>query len=99
VWIRLTVPLVEGEEPTGLQCVAAAADFGNGISGALPIERFTFINPDLTIHLLRPPVGPWIGLAGRSHYGDTGAGLAESALFDAQGRVGRSAQSLLVARR
>jgi hypothetical protein len=99
VWIRLTVPVVEGEAPTGLQRTAAAADFGNGVAGALPIEQFTFINPDLTIHLLRPPVGEWIGLRSVSHYGHRGAGLAESALFDAQGRLGRSVQSLLVAGR
>lgn len=99
VWIRLTVPVVEGEDPTGLQRVAAAADFGNGVAGALPIERFTFINPDLTVHVLRPPAGPWIGLRSVSHYGHRGAGLAESALFDERGRLGRSVQSLLVARR
>jgi hypothetical protein len=99
VWIRLTVPVVDGEEPTGVQRVAAAADFGNGVAGALPIEQFTFINPDLTVHLLRPPMGNWIGLRSVSHYGHRGAGLAESALFDAHGRVGRSVQSLLVARR
>ncbi len=99
VWIRLTVPVVEGEDPTGLQRTAAAADFGNGVAGALPIEQFTFINPDLTIHLLRPAVGEWIGLRSASHYGHRGAGLAESALFDERGRLGRSVQSLLVANR
>lgn len=99
VWIRLTVPVVDGEEPSGLQRTAAAADFGNGVAGALPIEQFTFINPDLTIHLLRPAVGDWIGLRSVSHYGHRGAGLAESALFDAQGRLGRGVQTLLVAPR
>ncbi|HEY5877081.1 MAG TPA: hypothetical protein VIT64_17350, partial [Ilumatobacteraceae bacterium] len=55
-----------------------------------------FINPDLTIHLLRLPVGEWIGLDSRSHYGPEGAGLAESALYDENGRIGRSVQSLFV---
>ena len=54
VWIRLQVPVVAGEEPSPLQRVAAAADFGNGVSRVLPWETHTFINPDLTIHLLRP---------------------------------------------
>ena len=76
VWIRLKVPVLDGEEPSGAQRAIAAADFGNGVSGALPSEHFLYINPDLTIHLLRPPVGEWIGLDSRSHYGPEGAGLA-----------------------
>ena len=34
-WFRLRVPLVAGEEPTPLQRLAAAGDFGNGISAVL----------------------------------------------------------------
>ena len=96
VWIRLLYPLVAGETPSGVQRVAAAADFGNGVSGSLSYERFVYINPDLTVHLLRPPVGEWVGLRASSYYGPTGAGLAESQLFDVDGRVGRSCQSLFV---
>lgn len=99
-WIRLAMPVVDGETPTGVQRVAAAADFGNGVSAGIPVEHFTFINPDLTIHLVRPPVGEWVGLRSASHYGlegrSSGAGMAESALYDVQGRLGRSVQSLLV---
>ena len=70
------------------------------MSGGLPFERFVYINPDLTVHLLREPVGDWIGMRTASHYGtadtSTGAGFAESALYDADGRIGRSVQSLLL---
>ena len=100
VWIRLLVDVVAGETPTGAQRAAAAADFGNGVSGGLPFDRFTFINPDLTVHLLRPPVGEWIGMRTASYYGtptaSTGAGFAESALYDLDGRLGRSVQSLIL---
>ncbi len=98
VWIRLLHPVVPGEEPGGVERVAAAADFGNGVSGSLPIESYVFINPDLTVHLLRPPMGDWVGMRTASHYGPLGAGLAESALYDVEGRLGRSCQSLLVER-
>jgi hypothetical protein len=100
VWIRLLVDLVPGETPTGLQRVAAAADFGNGVSGALAFEEYSYINPDLTMHLIRPPIGQWVGMRSASYYGSgnvsTGAGLAESALYDEDGRLGRSLQSLLI---
>jgi hypothetical protein len=96
VWIRLKHPVIEDEVPSGLERAAAAADFGNGVSASLPYEQFLFINPDLTVHLLRPPVGEWIGMRTSSYYGPAGAGLAESQLFDVEGRIGRSCQSLFV---
>ena len=35
LWCRLRVPVVAGEEPTGVQRTVAAADFANGVSGEL----------------------------------------------------------------
>jgi hypothetical protein len=99
LWGRLLVPLFEGETPSPLQRVAAISDFGNGVSSELDGETMLFINPDLTIHLSRPPVGEWVGLRSRSHYGDEGAGLSDSALYDEAGRLGRAVQSILLARR
>lgn len=100
LWVRLTTVLVAGEHPSGVQRAAAAADFGNGVSSSIDFEQFLFINPDLSVHLARPPVGEWIGMVSHSRYGtDTmsaGAGFAESELYDADGRVGRSVQSLFV---
>lgn len=51
---------------------------------------------DLTISLLRRPVGEWICLDARTAFGPDGGGLAESALYDAQGLIGRATQSLAV---
>lgn len=100
VWIRLLVDVVPGESPSGVQRAVAAADFGNGVSSSIEPETATYINPDLTVHLARPPEGEWIGLASHSVYGtasqSSGAGFAESSLHDADGRVGRSVQSLLI---
>jgi acyl-coenzyme A thioesterase PaaI-like protein len=98
-WFRLRAPLIEGEEPSPLQRLAAAADFGNGISSVLPWEEWLFINPDLTVYVDRPPVGEWIGLSARTSVADGGVTMAESVLFDRSGRVGRAVQALLVARR
>jgi Thioesterase-like superfamily len=94
MWIRLAVPVLSGEAPTGAQRAAAAADFGNGVSRVLDWERFLFINPDLTVHLARRPRGEWIGLDAVTHVGPDGAGLAGSTLHDIDGPIGRAAQSL-----
>jgi hypothetical protein len=100
VWIRLAADLVAGETPSGVQRAAAAADFGNGVSSALDFNEYIYINPDLTMHLARPPAGVWIGMSTHSVYGtpteSTGSGFAESALHDERGRLGRSVQSLFI---
>jgi hypothetical protein len=98
VWFRLCVPVVAGEEPSPLQRVATAADFGNGISAALERGKYLFINPDLTIYLHRPAEGEWVALDARTHAEANGVGIAESALFDRGGRIGRSVQALLIDR-
>jgi hypothetical protein len=97
-WIRLRVPVVAGETPSPLQRAAAAADFGNGISAALPFGEWRFINADLTVHLQRLPRGEWVCLDAVTWPEGAGVGLAESELFDEAGRLGRSLQSLLLER-
>jgi hypothetical protein len=96
VWMRMRQPLVEGEETTPLQRVLVAADSGNGVSAALDVSRFLFINTDLSVHLLRMPVGEWVCLEARTYPEPNGVGLADTALYDERGRIGRAAQTLLV---
>jgi len=96
VWIRLRRPVTKGAEPTPLERVAAAADFGNGVGAILPFEGWVFINPDLTVYVNRPAKGPWIALEARMHLQPNGIGLAESRLWDADGPIGRAVQSLFV---
>jgi hypothetical protein len=95
-WMRLVVPVVPGEAPSPLQRVVVAADSGNGISAALDPSRFTFLNPDLTVYLHRVPAGEWVCLAATTTVSPGGVGLAECALSDEEGPIGRSLQSLLV---
>jgi hypothetical protein len=96
IWFRLRHPLLKDELPSGYQRVAVAADSGNGISAVLDFKRYSFVNSDLTINLLRRPVGEWICLEARTWLGPNGGGLAESSLFDVEGLIGRATQSLAV---
>jgi hypothetical protein len=98
-WMRMRMPLVPGEEPSPLQRVMIAADSGNGVSAVLDVDRFTFVNPDLTVYLHRPPVGEWVCLDATTIPQPSGIGLADSALYDQDGPIGRSLQSLVVASR
>jgi hypothetical protein len=96
VWIRLAVPVVEDEVPSPLQRTVAAADFGNGVSSVLSFDGFSFINPDLSVYINRPAVGEWICLDAHTEMGTPGVGLAHSKLWDSEGAIGYSLQSLLV---
>lgn len=99
VWFRLRVGVVDGEEPSPLQRLAAAADSGNGVSVALDLGRYTFVNPDLTIALLRPPRGEWFALDARTLSTGEGAAISDTQLSDETGVVGRAVQVLLVEER
>ena len=98
-WIRLRLPLVDGEETAPLERVAVAADFGNGISRIIDFEQLLFINPDLTIYLHRLPVGDWVCLDASTRIEPHGIGLAVSDLYDERGPIGHALQSLLIDRR
>jgi acyl-Coa thioesterase superfamily protein/acyl-CoA thioesterase superfamily protein len=99
VWMRMRVPLLAGENPSPLQRVLAAADSGNGVSATLDWRRFLFINVDLSVHLERMPAGEWICLDAVTLPQPNGVGVADTQLFDEQGRIGRALQSLLVGER
>ena len=99
IWARMRHPLVAGDEPSGLQRVLVVADSGNGVSSVLPIDRWLFINTDLTVHLAAVPAGEWICLDARTRIDEAGFGLAASRLFDRDRLVARGAQTLYVAPR
>jgi Acyl-CoA thioesterase C-terminal domain/Acyl-CoA thioesterase N-terminal domain len=97
-WMRMRHPLVPGEPPSPLCRVLVAADSGNGVSAALDYQHWRFVNPDLTVYLMRPPVGEWVALEAATTAA-AGVGLADTALHDEQGPIGRAAQALFVDRR
>ncbi|MGI8559743.1 MAG: thioesterase family protein [Solirubrobacteraceae bacterium] len=99
VWMRLRRPILDDRVPTPLVRVCAAADFGNGVSAVTAFDRTLFINPDLTIHLERLPVGDWISLAARTQMAPGEGALAWSMLGDQEGGIGLAAQALLVENR
>jgi hypothetical protein len=96
VWMRMRQPLVAGEEPSPLQRVLVAADSGNGVSATLDWTRYLFINVDLTVHLHRPLEGEWVCLDAITVAEPGGVGLADTALYDDLGPIGRADQTLLI---
>jgi hypothetical protein len=98
-WFRLRHPIIAGEPISQLERVAAAGDFGNGIASVVTWEEHLFINPDLTLYVEREPRGEWVALQSQTRLEIGSVGIAESVLWDRDGRIGRATQALLVARR
>ncbi len=98
-WFRLRHPIVAGQPVSPFELVAAAGDFGNGIATVLSWEEHVFINPDLTLYLEREPDGEWVALQSEMRVALGSVAVAESVLWDQDGRIGRASQALLVSRR
>lgn len=98
-WMRMRCTLVAGEDPSPLTRVLVAADSGNGVSATLDYDRYTFLNTDLSVSLRRLPASDWVCLDSVTHPEPHGVGLADTALYDERGPIGRATQTLLVSER
>jgi hypothetical protein len=99
-WFRLAHPFIDdAPEPPPVTRAAAAADFGNGTSRVLDFQQHLFVNTDLTVHLLRDPVGEWVLIDSTTELDPCGTGLATSRIHDARGPIGWSHQTLFVEER
>ncbi len=95
VWMS-AAPIVAGEEPSPRQRLAPLADCGNGISWNTDPTVLSCINPDLTLTVLRDPVGAWFAVRATTHAGPAGIGIAVADLFDVEGLVGHVTQTLVL---
>lgn len=94
-WVRLPVPLIEGEENSPLVRAAATSDFTNAFTNQgvrLPIG---FINADISLYLHRYPVGEWLALETRRSLQPSGLGVSTAAMYDTSGPVGTVVEAVL----
>ena len=99
VWMRPDVSLVEGEAMSPVQRLLSCVDSASGVSAELDPADWGFLNTELTVHVLRPPVGEWVCLDAGTTLGSGSVGVATSTVYDERGLVARTTQALLVARR
>ncbi|MGK2739462.1 thioesterase family protein [Tepidicaulis sp. LMO-SS28] len=96
VWYRVNRPMMEGEAMTPLMRAVATGDFCNGQSSALDFTKWTFVNADLAIDLIRYPKGEWVLLDAESWLDAEGGCLAMGKLADEAGYFGTARQHLVV---
>lgn len=99
VWARLLCRVVEGEDPSPTVRLATLVDFASGTGSPLDYTRWTSINPDLSIHVLREPRTEWIAIHGTTNFGDDGTGQSSATIYDEEGLVARVQACLLLDRR
>jgi len=86
-WFRLKDAVVEGAGP--LAQALGPADWAHGISRPVR-DVVADPNPNLTVHLIRPPRGNWIGVEPQTHWRPAlGIGMGGGLLHDPFGVVGR----------
>ncbi len=102
VWVRPPFPVVEGEQPTPFQRLAAVSDFGNALANYAadwhdPDQRrsASYINTDISVSLLRPPEGEWLALVADRSTHANGVGLVEVTHHDHRGPYARGTQARL----
>jgi hypothetical protein len=99
MWFRATSSIVSGGP---MSCVLPFADWAHGILpplGAREHTHFAIPNADVTVHLFRAPIGPWIGLEPTIALSRQSIGAGWGALRDIHGLIGRVAMSVAVSPR
>ncbi len=98
-WARLRCPVVEGFETSGTAQLAALVDFASGTGNAMDHERFTSVNTDLSVHIIRSPRSDWLAIRGVTSRAADGIGQSHAIIHDEEGAIAHASASLLLDRR
>jgi hypothetical protein len=97
VWCRLRVPVVAGEPVRATSRAALPLDIVNLLGVDLDPARARSINPDVSGHLSRAPVGEWVAISGHTYYAHAVAhGVSMGVLSDEIGVFGITSTSQLL---
>ncbi|WP_072690004.1 thioesterase family protein [Rhodococcus marinonascens] len=96
LWAKPKPALVLGESMTPLERLFTVADLANGVGAKLDPTHWTYLNTDLTVHILRVPESQWVGICAETSIGPDGVGMCAGVLYDETGAVGRITQTLQV---
>lgn len=97
-WLRDVVDFVRGQRPSPLVRAAMVSDYANPFANAGD-HGLNYINADASLYLHRDPVGDWIGVEAVAHDAAEGIAVGECALYDLEGRFGRTTVASLANRR
>ncbi|MCG5433364.1 thioesterase family protein [Mycobacterium sp. MYCO198283] len=81
------VPVLDGEEPSAFVRAAVVAESTSLVTN-LGTAGVGYINGDLTVALVRLPVGRWVGVQADAHWTADGIAVGTATLFDDRGPFG-----------
>jgi hypothetical protein len=87
LWFRVGYDLIEGEPMSGFVRAACVADAANPLTN-WGSEGLQFVNSDVSMMLVRAPVGEFVGLVARDRQVDSGVSVGSATMHDQQGPVG-----------
>ncbi len=96
-WFHMNAPIADGA-----CCVAnllPPVDWTHGLAppeGARDRPNFAIPNTDLAVHLLREPVGEWVGIEHKNAWSSDSIGVGWGRIRDMQGLVGCVAMSIAI---
>lgn len=97
VWVRFGHEHVQGVPLSPLVRAAMLGDFGGGLGSVLDRRNWTYANLDISLHLLREPVGEWLLVDASTASEGRGVGRSDMILADDVGPFARAHQTLFVA--
>lgn len=96
-WARLDTPVVAGEPQRPSAFVTFAFDCANIMGIDNPMGGVTMINPDVTAHVLRPPVDEWVAVTGETFVDEAmGRSMTVATYSDSLGMYAHGSLSQLV---
>ncbi len=103
-WINGDADMLQDRPMTALEQCATTADMTTVLAARMHVlqegnvspEVMMLMNTNTSIHFSRPPVGEWFGFTDQFIQVSEGYGVAECAIHDEQGCIGRVIQNLIV---
>lgn len=98
-WIKMNVDIIENQDTHPLARLIGFCDFGSGMSAPYRWSKWNFPNTDLSMHLVREPIGEWMLVDAETECGQDGVAIVHMTLADEFGIVGRGHQTLIVSKK
>ncbi len=97
IWMRLRVPVIEGEAVRATSLATVPMDVVNLIGYSLDVSKATAINADVSAHIMRYPVGEWVAITGHTDVDSSiGHGISMGILSDREGVFGSTSMVQVV---
>lgn len=98
VWLNFHYDLFEGQPITPFIHACMIGDMGHGVSGALAVEEWIFINIDINILFIRMPQTPWLLVDAHMESAGAGSSVAHCLFSDEKGLYARGMQTIYIER-